>query len=118
MNDEKEARISSNTAVHSNHYTKRAVSNTCHHPPVAPYSYIFLNLPYVSRANALFQATIASYIPALFYIKNQLDAALAVLFISHCKITLPLQWQPTSDILTGYTSSRPMACTSGCFYSC
>jgi len=25
-----------------------------------------------------------------------------------------VQWQPTSDILTGYTSSRPMACTSGC----
>ena len=24
---------------------------------------------------------------------------LAVLFISHCKITLPLQWQPTSDIM-------------------
>jgi len=30
----------------------------------------------------------------------------------------PLQWQPTSDTLTGYISSRPMACTSGCFYSC
>jgi len=26
--------------------------------------------------------------PIIFYIKNQLDAALAVLFISHCKITL------------------------------
>ena len=24
----------------------------------------------------------------LYYIKNQLDAALAILFISHCKITL------------------------------
>ena len=29
----------------------------------------------------------------------------------------PLQWQPTSDILTGYISSRPMTCTSGCYYS-
>jgi hypothetical protein len=28
-----------------------------------------------------------------------------------------VQWQPTSDILTRYISSRPMACTSGCFYS-
>jgi len=28
-----------------------------------------------------------------------------------------VQWQPTSDILTGYTSSRPIACTSGCYYS-
>ena len=24
---------------------------------------------------------------------------------------LPLQWQPTPDILTGYISSRPMVCT-------
>jgi len=59
----------------------------------------------------------------LYYIKNQLDATLAVLFISHCKFTLHvsdgiMQWQPTSDILTGYISSRPMACTSGCFCSC
>jgi hypothetical protein len=30
---------------------------------------------------------------------------------------LPLQWQPTLDILTGYISSRPMTCTSGCYYS-
>ena len=28
-----------------------------------------------------------------------------------------VQWQLTSDILTGYISSRPMACTSGCYYS-
>ena len=61
----------------------------------------------------------------LYYIKNQQDATLAVLFISHCKITLhvsdafctAMQWQPTSDILTGYISSRPMARTSGCYYS-
>ena len=25
--------------------------------------------------------------------------------------------QPTLDVLTGYISSRPMACTSGCYYS-
>jgi len=30
---------------------------------------------------------------------------------------LPLQWQQTSDILTGYTSSLPMICTNGCYYS-
>jgi len=28
-----------------------------------------------------------------------------------------VQWQPTSDILTGYITSRPMTCTSGCYYS-
>jgi len=28
-----------------------------------------------------------------------------------------VQWQPTLDTLTGYTSSRHMACTSGCYYS-
>jgi len=28
-----------------------------------------------------------------------------------------VQWQPTSDILTGYISSQPMACTSCCYYS-
>jgi len=32
-------------------------------------------------------------------------------------VTALVQWQPTSDILTGYISSRPMACTSGCYYS-
>ena len=61
-------------------------------------------------------------ITTLYYIKNQLDATWAVLFISRCKITvhvsdafcvhhqgrLPLQWQPTLDILTGYISSRLM----------
>jgi len=60
---------------------------------------------------------------SLYYIKNQQDATLAVLFISHCKITLHVstlsasivQWQPTSDILTGYISSRLMTCTSGCY---
>ena len=26
-------------------------------------------------------------------------------------------YQPTLDVLTGYISSRPMTCTSGCFYS-
>jgi len=31
--------------------------------------------------------------------------------------TAVVQWQPTSDILTAYISSRPMACTSGCNYS-
>jgi hypothetical protein len=67
MNKEKEARISSNTAVHSNHYTKRAVSNPCHQPPAAHYSYIFLSLQYMSRAKALLQATIATYIPGLFF---------------------------------------------------
>jgi len=60
---------------------------------------------------------------SLYYIKNQQDATLAVLFISHCKITLhvhgrlPLQWQPTLDILTAYISSRSMTCTNGCYYS-
>ena len=60
----------------------------------------------------------------LFYIKKQQDATMAVLFITHCKITLHVSdatalvlWQPTSDILTGYISSQPMACTSGCYYS-
>jgi len=68
----------------------------------------------------------------IYYIKNQQDATLAVLFISNCKITLHVseafcvhhqigydivQWQPTSDILNGYISSRTMACTSGCYYS-
>ena len=66
----------------------------------------------------------------LYYIKNQQDENLAFLFISHCKNTLhvsdafcvhhqelPLQWQPTLDILSGYISSRLMTCTSGCYYS-
>ena len=30
---------------------------------------------------------------------------------------LSLQWQPTLDNLTGYISSRPMTCTSGCYYN-
>jgi len=30
-------------------------------------------------------------------------------------IPTALQWQPTLNILTGYIS-RPMACTSGCYY--
>jgi len=28
-----------------------------------------------------------------------------------------VQWQPTLDILTEYILSRPMTCTSGCYYS-
>jgi len=53
---------------------------------------------------------------SLYYIKNQQDATLAVLFISSKDVQgrLPLQWQPTLDTLTGYISSRPTTCTSGC----
>ena len=39
-------------------------------------------------------------------------------FLRSVATALPVQWQPTSEILTGYTSSRPMACTNGCFYNC
>ena len=63
---------------------------------------------------------------SLYYTKNQQDATLAVLFISHCKITLHVsaafcvhhqEYKNCSSILTGYISSRPMTCTSGCYYS-
>jgi len=45
-------------------------------------------------------------------------------FINHCKYTSKdLQGRsticsrPTLNVLTGYTSSRPMTRTSGCYYS-
>jgi len=46
--------------------------------------------------------------------------ALVVVLLSCCFRPLiqgRLPRQPTLDVLTGYTSSRPMTCTSGCYYS-
>ena len=50
--------------------------------PLKPMSTLVDTQPYV---NFTF---VFPCIITLYYIKNQLDAALAVLFISHCKITL------------------------------
>jgi len=55
----------------------------------------------------------------LLYMFQTLSASI-IMSTKNCRSShwcKPLQWQPTLDILTGYISSRPMACTSGCFYS-
>jgi len=53
----------------------------------------------------------------LLYMFRRLSASI-IRSTNRSVATALLQWQPTSDILTGYISSRHMACTSGCFYSC
>ena len=46
-----------------------------------------LHLSNFATANSK-HVKLIKFVITLYYIKNQLDATLAVLFISHCKITL------------------------------
>jgi len=51
-------------------------------------------------------------------VQGRLPTALCHSLFRTAKIGYDIvQWQPNLDILTGYISSRPMTCTSGCYYS-